>query len=93
MYGGGSFKLVAIKEIKTTESFHYLREDQKNCQTAQTFEDCVSQLLIYLGKTFCGCAPYELMDFADTNHADEVFKQQKKNELVISVNPCKFLII
>ena len=63
MYGGGSYKLVTIKEYQTTESFHTLRDDQKKCQTSQTFEDCVTDLLLKTGISYCKCIPYELMDY------------------------------
>ena len=70
MYGGGSYKLVSIKEIKTTDSFHSLRDDQKKCQTLNTLEECFTNLLLQMGKDKCGCTPYELLQFSGNNTVD-----------------------
>ena len=53
-----------IKEIKTTDSFHELREDQKNCQTVESLESCETRQLLKSGERACGCIPYELGDFS-----------------------------
>ena len=78
MYGGGNYKLVAVKEIKTTESFHSLREDQKNCQTLRTFEECVADLLLEIGTNKCNCTPYELLDLSD-NRTFQVNNKTKRS--------------
>ena len=63
MFGSGTYSLRGIKEIKTTDLFHSLRDDQKNCQTTNTFEECATDLLLQTGIDRCGCIPFELMNF------------------------------
>ena len=58
----------SIKEIKTTNTFHELSQDQKNCQTTETFENCMTSQLLKVGENSCGCIPYELVNFSDFSH-------------------------
>ena len=46
MYGSGEYSLDAIKEIQVTGAFNHLREDQKQCQTLEPFEDCMTKQLL-----------------------------------------------
>ena len=64
MYGGGVFKMFAVQETKVTENFKKLRQDQRNCQFMETFEDCMNKHLIKNIMENCNCLPYELSDFS-----------------------------
>ena len=65
MFGEGSYALSAVKQITVTEDFMELDQNQKKCQTKETFEDCKTKL--YLGKLEkeCNCIPYRLKNFTD----------------------------
>ena len=61
MYGGGSYSLDAIKEIRVTDAFHYLPNDQKQCQIKVSFEECMNQQLVEIIKENCQCIPFEMI--------------------------------
>ena len=65
-YGGGSYKLVSVKEIKVTDDFNKLRKEQKKCQNEQTFESCMSEQMLDKIMENCGCIPFELFNSSIT---------------------------
>ena len=67
MYGSGTYSLQAVKEVKVTEGFKTLNEEQKNCQTVESLEQCLSTALLAKSKDECNCIPYELMNFSNAN--------------------------
>ena len=67
MYGSGIYSLQAVKEVKVTEEFKSLNEDQKNCQADETLEDCLEIALWTKTKDECSCIPYEIMNFSNPN--------------------------
>ena len=68
MYGSGIYSMEVVKEIRTTQSFNTLDVEQKQCQSEETFEHCLSTNLLMEIKENCNCVPYELASFTkDTN--------------------------
>ena len=67
MYGSGKYSLDSVKEIRVTDGFKTLKENQKKCQTAQTYEQCLTNLLQLKMKEACNCIPYELANFSLTH--------------------------
>ena len=63
MKGRGIYKMFAVKEIKVTENFNNLRQDQKKCQNLESFESCVNNQLLMLMQENCKCLPFELANF------------------------------
>ena len=64
MHGSGSYKMFAVQQIKVKQNFKNLRQDQRNCQLLETFEDCMNKHLIEIIKENCNCLPFELTDFS-----------------------------
>ena len=69
MFGGGIYSLQSVKEIRVTEGFKSLTEDQKECQTSETYEQCLENLLMTKMEENCQCIPYELKNFSLPNKA------------------------
>ena len=61
MYGRGTYTMSAVKEIQATDAFYSLREDQKQCQSFESFESCMTKNLLDKMERNCGCIPFELM--------------------------------
>ena len=67
MYGGGLYSLESVKEISVTEGFKSLREDQKQCQSYESFEKCSTDSVMKKILQTCNCYPHELIEFTDKN--------------------------
>ena len=67
MYGGGGYSLDLIKEIRVTDAFHDLSQDQKQCQTLVSYEDCMTDQLVDTMNKECHCIPYELSQISSEN--------------------------
>ena len=65
--GGGIYSISAVKEIKVTDGFHSLTEEQKQCQILETYEDCMTQQLWDRMNKNCGCIPFELQNFTSSS--------------------------
>ena len=64
MFGSGTYSLGSVKEIKITDEFNNLKTEQKQCQTYQSFEECINNQLFAQLEENCGCYPYELSNFS-----------------------------
>ena len=67
MYGRGVYSFESVKEIEVTDDFKSLREDQKECQSMESFEKCSTDQLMQKIEKTCNCVPYELKTFSDEN--------------------------
>ena len=90
MYGGGNYKLSAVKEIKGTDLFLNMNDDKKGCQNKETLEECTSKLAINKIIDQCGCIPYKLANFS---HQDEspICKQNEvlcTDKVSVSLGEC-----
>ena len=58
--GEGEYKLYDIKEVKVTDSYLQLHQEDKKCQNDEPFLNCTTKHYIenILGK--CGCLPFNL---------------------------------
>ena len=65
MYGGGNYKLSAVKEIKVTNDFLSLNVNKKNCQTKESLEECSTKIGLQDISDKCGCIPYKLANFSE----------------------------
>ena len=65
MYGGGIYSFESVKEIVVTDGFKSLREDQKQCQSLESFEQCTTNKLMEKIVRYCSCYPFELSKFTD----------------------------
>ena len=54
----------SVKEIRVTDEFRGLEENEKQCQTTQTIEQCLAQQLLIKTMENCKCIPYELQNFS-----------------------------
>ena len=68
MYGGGNYKLSAVKEVKGTGIFLNMNDEKKGCQNKETLEECTSKQGLTKIIDQCGCIPYKLANFS---HQDE----------------------
>ena len=73
MYGGGLYSLESVKEITVTDGFKSLREDQKQCQSYESFEKCSTDSVMKKILQTCNCYPYELKVFSANNAVTNIF--------------------
>ena len=65
-YGGGHYRLTAVREIRVTEDFMGLDLKTINCQQEATIHDCQqAKYLAGLTKK-CQCLPYNLGNYSST---------------------------
>ena len=76
MYGGGNYKLSAVKEIKGTDIFLNMNDEKKGCQNKETLEECTSKQGLKKILDQCGCIPYKLADFSKLNQSQVCKKSQ-----------------
>ena len=90
MYGGGNYKLSAVKEIKGTDIFLNMNEDKKGCQNKETLEECTSRKGLKKILDQCGCIPYKLANFSDP-YESPVCKQNEvscSDKVSVSLGEC-----
>ena len=63
LFGEGNYALTDIKQIETTDAFHSVDEEIKNCQNMETTQECEAREFIKLGLDRCHCTPYHLRNF------------------------------
>ena len=91
MFGGGIYSMSSIKEIKVTEGFKTLTEDQKQCQTTQTLERCLAEQLMVKTVENCKCVPYEMQNF--NNETIDVNTYLESQNLNVLHSRMKFVIL
>ena len=65
MYGGGLYFFESVKEIAVTKDFKSLREDQKECQSYESYEQCTTNQIMKKILHTCECYPHELIKFSN----------------------------
>ena len=91
MYGGGNYKLSAVKEIKGTDVFLNMNDDKKGCQNKETLEECTTMQGVKKIIDQCGCIPYKLANFSHP-YESPVCKQNEvscTDKVSVSVSECK----
>ena len=63
-YGGGNYRLTAVREIKVTEEFMGLDIKTKNCQNVTNLHDCQQEKYIENLTFKCQCLPYNLRNYS-----------------------------
>ena len=91
MYGGGDYKLTAVKEMKATENFLNLDDGKKNCQKKETLEKCSSKNGLQNMINKCGCIHYKLANFSKSSEVPVCNKPQEVHcceEVSVSLAGC-----
>ena len=91
MYGGGIYKLTAVKEMKATENFLNLDDRKKNCQNKETLEKCTSRNGLQDMIHKCGCIHYKMANFSKSSKVP-VCSQEREihccEEVSVSLAKC-----
>ena len=83
MYGGGDYKLTAVKEMKATENFLNLDESSEKCSSKNGLQNMINK---------CGCIHYKLSNFSKSNSEVPVCKKPQEvhccEEVSVSLAGC-----
>ena len=60
LVGEGEYNINNIKELKVTESFLGLDEEDRKCQNEDTLQDCTTKLYLDTIMGECGCVPLNI---------------------------------
>ena len=67
LHGNGSYALSALKEMVATGDFLDLDDKTKSCQNVEPYEHCTTRIFNAAMKEKCGCIPFRLRNFSDSN--------------------------
>ena len=90
MYGGGNYKLSAVKEVKGTDIFLNMNDEKKGCQNKETLEECTSKQGLTKIIDQCGCIPFKLANFSHP-YESPVCKQNEvlcTDKVSVSLGEC-----
>ena len=90
MYGGGNYKLTAVKEMKATKNFLNLDDGKKGCQNRETIEKCTSTNGLHDMIDKCGCIHYKMANFSNPREAPVCSQHQIHccDEVSVSLAGC-----
>ena len=60
LQGGGEYNLDVVKEVKVTDSFLSMDEEERGCQNKEDYQDCTTRHYIDQVKKTCKCVPLYL---------------------------------
>ena len=67
LYGEGTYTISTVKDIKVTDSFSGLNDDERKCQYRESFESCTTREFRTMVDKQCGCIPYALWNSSNPN--------------------------
>ena len=60
LQGEGEYNLDILKEIVHSDSFLRLKEDVKECQNLESYDNCTTRFYEENAIEKCGCLPYSI---------------------------------
>ena len=60
LIGSGEYNLNVLKEIKVTESFFALDQEERQCQNKYSVHDCTTDHHFHTILNKCGCLPLKM---------------------------------
>ena len=60
LMGEGEYNINNVKELKVTDSFLGLDEEERKCQNQQTLQNCTTKLYLDAMLGECGCLPLNM---------------------------------
>ena len=63
LQGEGEYNLDVVKEVKVTDSFLSMDEEERGCQNKEEYQDCMTRHYLDQVKKTCKCIPlYQKID-------------------------------